>query len=307
MTRISSFGQSQELLTSLLQNQARVSEVQNQISTGMKTQEFSGMAGEAATLLGAKTLQSKNDQYMNTITQIGQQLNMNDLQVNAIDSDAQSLRQAIVEAIGLEQAQALPEALQQALTATANALNTQIGSKYIFAGRRVDTPPVSSDQMAVLLAAPSAANLFQNDNTKAAVPTSDSGATQYGLLASDIGQGVLQSIKNIAAYDAGPSGPLNGKLNAAQLAFLKGELANLDTAIASVRQQASVNGLRQQKVDELKTQLQTSSDFLSGFISDIQDTNITEAVTKMNGDQMALQASYSVVAKLSKLSLLNFL
>lgn len=307
MTRISSFGQSQQLLGTLLQNQTRVSDVQDQISSGMKTQEFSGMAGEAATLLGAKTLKTKNDQYMNTIQMVGQQLSMNDLQVNAIDTDATSLRQSLIEAIGQEQAQALPEALQQTLTATVNALNTQIGSKYIFAGSRVDTPPVSSDNMATLLAAPSAASLFQNDNIKAAVPTSDNGSTQYGLLASDVGQGVLQSIKDIAAYDAGPNGPLNGKLNATQISFLKTELGNLDTAISAVRQQASVNGLRQQKMDELKTQYQTSSDFLTGFISDIQDTNMTEAVTKMNSDQMALQASYNVVAKLGKLSLLNFL
>ena len=307
MTRISSFGQSQQLLNTLLQNQSRIADTQNQISSGVKTQEFSGLAGQADTLLGAKTLKTKNDQYMNTLTQIGQQLAMNDVQVTAIDTDAQSLRQALVEAIGQEQAQALPEALQQTLSSTVNALNTQIGSKYIFAGSRVDTPPVTSDNMATLLAAPTAASMFQNDQTKAAVPTADQGKTEYGLLASDIGQGVLQSIKDIAAYNAGPSGPLNGKLNSTQLTFLKGQLASLDTAIAAVRQQTSVNGLRQQKVDELKTQYQTSSDFLTGFISDIQDTNMTEAVTQLNSDQLALQASYNVVAKLGKLSLLNFL
>jgi flagellar hook-associated protein 3 FlgL len=161
--------------------------------------------------------------------------------------------------------------------------------------------------MAVLLAAPSAASLFQNDNVPASVQTGDSGSTQYGLLASDIGQGVMTSIKNIAAYNAGPNGPLSGQLNATQTAFLTGELANLDTAVAAVQQQTSVNGLRQNNVDALKTQTKASSDYLAGFISDIEDTDMTQAATNLNSDQLALQASYEVMSKLSKLSLLNFL
>jgi flagellar hook-associated protein 3 FlgL len=126
MTRISSFGQSQQLLNALMTNQTSLADTQTQIASGKKTQEFSGLASQASALLGAKTLKTKNDQYSSTLTQIGQQLSMNDLQTNAIYTSAQSLRQTILQAIAQGQAQALPEALQQTLSATVSSLNTQI-------------------------------------------------------------------------------------------------------------------------------------------------------------------------------------
>ena len=46
---------------------------------------------------------------------------------------------------------------------------------------------------------------------------------------------------------------------------------------------------------------------VTGVISDIEDVDMASAVTRLNGDQTALQASYKVMAQLSQLSLLNFL
>jgi len=42
-------------------------------------------------------------------------------------------------------------------------------------------------------------------------------------------------------------------------------------------------------------------------MSDIQDLDYTEAITKMNKDQLALEAAQSSFAKISKLSLFNFI
>ena len=307
MTRVSSFGQSQLLLNSIMQNQSQLATTQDQISSGEVSQTFSGLAGQAETLLGAQSVQSQNTTYLSTLQQVAQQLNMNDLQVNAVQTNATNLKQTLVQAIGNNQASGLTDLLQQTLSNTAGSLNTKIGSNYIFAGSKVNTPPVSSSSLSDLMSAPSAASLFQNDTTKPAAQTSANGTTQYGILASDVGQNLLQVVQNIANYSAGPNGPLDGTLTPTQVTFLQGQIASLNTAIDGIQNQVSSNGLTQQTVDNMTTQTQTSSNYLQSFISDIKDTNMAQAATNLSNDQTALQASYAVEAKLSNLSLLSYL
>jgi flagellin-like hook-associated protein FlgL len=43
------------------------------------------------------------------------------------------------------------------------------------------------------------------------------------------------------------------------------------------------------------------------FISDIEDVNMAEAITRVNNDQTALEVSYKLTAELARLSLLNFI
>ena len=43
------------------------------------------------------------------------------------------------------------------------------------------------------------------------------------------------------------------------------------------------------------------------FISDIEDVNMAEAITRVNNDQIALDVSYKLTSELSRLSLLNFI
>ncbi len=307
MTRISSFGHSQSLVNSLLRNQSSMFETQGQIASGKKADDFRGVAKEAATLLGAKSLQTRTTKYTETLQQINQHLEMNNVQLEAIESTAQSLRQSLVEMVGQEEAAALPELLEETFSSIVTSLNTKIGANYIFSGSKVDTPPVNASSIADLMAAPNAAALFVNDDRKSAAKTGDNSTTEYGLLANDIGEQVFDSLKRIADFNAGPSGPLNGKMDATQRAFLETEISNLITAIGDVQDQTAANGLRIKKSEELVSQYQVTSDFLEVFVSDIEDTDLTVAITKLNSDQLALEASYNVMGQLSRLSLLNFL
>lgn len=53
--RVSSFGQQQLLVQGLQKNQKDVFTAQQQITTGKKTDEFRGLAGQVGTLLGARS------------------------------------------------------------------------------------------------------------------------------------------------------------------------------------------------------------------------------------------------------------
>ena len=117
----------------------------------------------------------------------------------------------------------------------------------------------------------------------------------------------MDVLKAIADFNAGPNGPIDGKLTATQKTFIQTQLNNLDSARQTILNSQVENGVRQNRLDSVLKQHATTSNVVTGVISDIEDVDMANAVTKLNGDQTALQASYKVMAQLSQLSLLNFL
>lgn len=307
MTRVSSFGHNQVLINGLLQNQARLFEVQQQINTGKKSEEFRGFAREAETLLSARSLKTRTEGYLTAVGDVKRKLDSNDLQLNAMRNAADNLHESIINIIAQDKAVAFNENLEQALTVILTALNTQVAGNFIFAGSRSDTRPVNASTVADLMAAPTVADLFQNDDKKLSVKVTDGVDIEYGLLASDIAQDLLTSIRALADFNAGVNGPVEGDLTDTQRSFLKTEMANLVAATERLQSYVSVNGLRQNRLDALGDDLDANKNFLEIFISDIEDVNLAEAITRANNDQLALEASYQVVGRLSKLSLLNYL
>ena len=69
--------------------------------------------------------------------------------------------------------------------------------------------------------------------------------------------------------------------------------ANVGTGLQAVDSQTSI-------LSEVNLRLQTT-------LSDVQDLDYTTAITKMNKDQLALEAAQSSFAKISKLSLFTYM
>jgi flagellar hook-associated protein 3 FlgL len=71
-------------------------------------------------------------------------------------------------------------------------------------------------------------------------------------------------------------------------------------ATAQVGADLNVVDAQKNVLDEVKLRLKTT-------LSAVQDLDYTEAITRMNRDQLALEAAQSSFAKISKLSLFNYL
>lgn len=307
MSRVSSFGHHQVMLNALLNNQSKLFSTQKQINTGKKTDEFRGIAGEAQTLLSAKSMKNRTEGYLATLKDVQRKLTTNDINLKAMEQAADDLRQTIVEGMGLEKAVAFDEALQQAVSVILNAINANIDNVYIFGGSRTNTPPVAALTLADLVAAPDAASLFQNDGVQLTSRIGDNVEMTYGVLASDVAVDLLTSLKALADFNAGPDGPIDGPLTPAQRAFLETELANLVAGIDTVRSITAQNGLRQNRAEAMEVNQIETNDFLEVFVSDIEDVNIAEALMRINMDQLALEASYRIMAELGRMSLVNFI
>ncbi len=307
MTRVSSFGQTQLLIQSMLRNQGRIFTDQLQITTGKRSQDFAGLGNDTVTLLGARDFRERTNTFIETIKTVNGRLSANDLQLNGILDAASDFRQEILTIIAAEEAAAFGALLQSSFSFMVSSLNTKVGGQFIFAGSKTDIAPVNASGIADLIAAGAATDLFENDDNKLRARVSDSVEIKFGITASEVATTLFESFKRIADFDAGGGGPIDGPLTAAQNAFLVGELQLLDQAILDARQFQVVNGLGQQRLEAISSQHEDTAVFLDIFISDVEDVNIAEAITRLNLDQVSLEASFRTFSTISSLNILRFI
>jgi flagellar hook-associated protein 3 FlgL len=163
--------------------------------------------------------------------------------------------------------------------------------------------------LAQLVALPAVSGAFDNGSDKKSVQVADGLTISFGLTASGVGTNLMQALKDIAAFDAGPSGGFSSgtSLTAAQSNFVTGAIGTATSVATNLNTDAAANGNVYNRLKDAVTQ-QTSMDTLyKGFISNIQDTNMANAATQLSLNQTALQAAMQVTATLNKLSLLNYM
>lgn len=307
--RVSTFGQQSLLLFNALQNQARVFESQTQISTGRVADDFAGLAEDAQTSLVSRSLLSRTEAFQDTVNASRLQLEANDVALTSIRDIAQDLRNTIANAIGQSQGTGLDVLIPDAYQFAADVLNTQLNGEFIFAGSRTDTPPVAQADLAALAAlnpTPVAGPLvdaFNNDDVVRQAVVSEGTSVDTGLLASEIANDFFTSLVELSAL--GPFG--SDGLTNAQVTALQAEIQDLDAAIDTIEEQQTNNGIGFSQLDIVDVQLGDTSVFVQTFIGSVEDVNIAEAVTELNNDQLALQASFNTISQLDQLTLLNFL
>ena len=158
-----------------------------------------------------------------------------------------------------------------------------------------------------LQALPSTANAFDNGTVARSVNVGDGENVQIGLLASDVGQGLLQSLKDIADFNAGPSGNLGSNLTGAQSDFLTSAIQSTTAVGQQLNNAAAANGYTYNRLQDAVTQQQSLSTLYKGFTSNLEDVDMATAVTNLNQNQVALQAALQVTSQLNQISLLNYL
>lgn len=307
MTRVASFAINQSLVDGALARQVSVVNGQQQVSSGKKADTYAGYSLDVSALVSAQSYKARASAYVTTNTELSGRLDQTDAFLSQAITAAQNFRDSIFSAVGIQDATALRANSNAEFQSFSSALNGQYDGQYLFTGARTNNKPVTVSTLDQLAALPQTTDAFANDSVKATARVADNTDLTYGVLASDVGLQITQVFRDIAAYDKSANGPLNGKLNDAQLAFLQSKISQLDTAIQGAREQQQVNGINQKQVDDFKVQQSNQVDSATKLIGDIQDVDLASAISKLQLDQTALNASYQVLAQVSQLSLTKYL
>lgn len=317
MTRVTNLGQHQSLLQSLMRNQETVFDSNRKIATGKKVVRFDGLGIEAPSLLATKAVKSRILATIEANRLVDQRLEMNNMALGSLADIADSLRQVVITASGQNSGLALMANIRGLFERALDVINTRFDGRHIFAGTRTDTPPFNAGSEAELLALAMTSDGFDNNQKVLSAEVDEGRTLRYGVLASDIAEGLFDGFRRLmqfengtmppAAAGGGPAGSFGTELTIAQRDFLLGELGTIATTIQTLRNAEAANGVRMNELDKLTNSHGDELVFLETFISEIENVDMAEAVSKLTQDQTALEAAIQVMARLSRVSLLDFI
>jgi flagellar hook-associated protein 3 FlgL len=308
--RIATAQQSQYFLSQIENASSALNVTQQQIASGDNATTYAGFGTQTQVLQATMSANARNSAYQTATSLAVTQADIQDTQLTSLSTLATQLNSDVSAAVSSNDPSTLMSQVQSIFSQAVSLLNSQdANGAYIYGGGNDATPPVSATSLSQLASLPAASNAFTNGNNLKSVQVADGQSITYGVTASSVATGLMQELQNIAQFDQGATGNFSGStsLTGAQNTFLTGEISNISTVADNLNNATAQNGDNYSALQNAQSQQSTMATLYSGFISNIQDTNMAQAATQLSLDQTQLQAALQVTASLNNLSLLNFL
>ena len=308
--RVATNQQQQYFLSQIQGASNALNKTQSQIASTKVATTYAGFGNQTQVLTATISANARNSAYQ-TATQLATtQADTQDTQLNSLSNLAATLKKAVSDAVANNDGSTLMDQVQSIFDQATAILNSKdANGDYIYSGGKTDTAPVTVTSLSQLAALPSVSGAFDNGTVKKSVQVADGVTVTYGVNASDIGTGLMQALKDIASFAAGGTGNFAGTTNltGAQNTFLTSSIASVATVATNINSAMASNGYVYNRLKDATSQQTALNTQYSGFISNIQDTNMAQAATQLSLNQTALQAALQVTSTLNKLSLLNYL
>jgi len=316
VSRIGSFANQQLILDATLRTQSQLAETRLQAATGKKSQIFSGIAQDSSRLVNLKNEVAKADQYIENIATTEKRLTLMNLSLETIDEIAREMRSITVNSLNGEAADTnnLTEVATQFLEQTVELLNQRDDSRYLFAGGKTDTKPVDLANGVYTAPVPPPfdavvdTGYYEGDSTTQQVRIDDGVTIQYGITADQSAfEKVIRALDNIAQTT------FSVPITPAEKQVLNDAITLLTEATENNGAQKTIGGFAADVALDLRTidiQKDRHTEFINfatNSIADIENVDTAETLSLLNFQQVQLEASFQIVARLGQLSLSNFL
>ncbi|MDB5734294.1 MAG: hypothetical protein JWP16_1905 [Alphaproteobacteria bacterium] len=308
--RVSTAAQTAYMLAQIQNAGAALDKTQAQIASTKNATTYAGFGDKTQVLTATLAANARNGAYTNATTLAATQVDVQDTQLSSLSDLAAQLKKAVSDSVANNDGTTLMSQVQSIFDQATAILNSKDSNgDYIYSGGKTDTAPVTVNSLSSLVALPAASGAFANGDLKKSVQVADGVTVSYGVTASDVGTGLMQQLKDIAAFDAGGTGNFSATANLtpAQSNYLTGAMATATTVDTDLNSAVSANGFVANRLTDAQTQQTSMNTLYKGFASNIQDTNMADAATQLSLNQTQLQAALQVTATLHQLSLLNYL
>jgi flagellar hook-associated protein 3 FlgL len=287
--------------------QDRLSKTQTQLSTTKQINKPSDAPDQAATISRLKSAIDRQNSYVATINSVKDKLSQQETAASNSTDVLTRLKELTVQAANdtysAVDRKSIDLEVRQLRDQLLSLANTQdVNGNFIFSGSRVGKQAFATDENGKLV--------YQGDQTVSATGVGDQSAVDINRSGTNpfdkivrvednnkkTAVGFFQVIDDLSAAlqsnDAGSIKRAVGEVGTLQQG-LSDSLASIGAATNKIDNQAS---LAEENVLRMKTTL-----------SQVEDTDYTEAITKMNKDMLALQAAQSSFAKISQLNLFDYI
>jgi flagellar hook-associated protein 3 FlgL len=301
MARVATIPLQRTMADAMQRAQEKLAITQTQLSTGKKASNFADLGTETVRNLSAHSLLAQQTAQSTVSKRVSTTMSLYEGHIEGIQTAIEDMKQQITTAVGTGQSSGLQEAIESAFAQFRSSLNATEGGVPLFAGSQTDSAPFTPNSLCdVATTSPDAA--FKDDNILSTARVDDGVDVQYGINASAFGKNLYTAFQTLAQ-----AGSIGEKPTADQLTALQQAVSQLDTGLGDLRTVNADNGRKQNQVDTLADRGEDRALLLQGVIQNNEDADLGQVATDLAQQKTVLQASYSVFAQLSSLSLVNFL
>ena len=287
--------------------QDRISKTQTQLSTTKQINKPSDAPDQAATITRLKSAIDRQNSYVSTINSVKDKLSQQETAASNATDVLTRLKELTIQAANdtysAVDRKSIDLEVRQLRDQLLSLANTQdVNGNFIFSGSLVGKQAFATDENGKLV--------YQGDQTVSATGVGDQSAVDINRSGTNpfdkivrvddnnkkTAVGFFEVIDDLsAALQSNDSGAIKravGEMKTLQQG-LSDSLASIGAAVNKIDNQAS---LAEENVLRMKSTL-----------SQVEDTDYTEAITKMNKDMLALQAAQSSFAKIAQLNLFDYI
>ncbi len=300
VNRVATFAFTNQMVSENMRLQTKYADINTQISSGLKSQDYKGIARDSQYLLAIESSQSKLTAYNANANTASANINIMYSTIGKIEEMANTMLGNVTAALGGNQVPGTITADQanNAMLETAGLLNLKVAGRHLFAGSDIDTTPVNlSNPSWPPQTSPSTVNssYYEGNNTLTSVQVSETFTSTYGVTADN-----PAFEKLFRAYNILKTNPTGGaERNEA-----------LDLIQQSIDEIGNLRGLLSTQANSIENQTDKNEDdrnHLKELSSFIKETDIPSASVRLTEIQGQLEASYSASVRVLQLSLVNYL
>jgi|GEM_PF-392935 len=303
MTRISTYGQMNATLTTVMRLQSEAAKAQNQTASGQKSENYQGLGSDTRQLVNLENQLAKSLEYTEQAETVAARVetmysavdNMIDVLTNFQTMLSSAMTASLAEDAGMNSES------QGWLETFADLVNTQLDGRYLFGGNVTNTAPIDvGNPPYTPQTYPSAANTdyYQGDSAIASFKASETLTISYGVTGND--SAVEEAIRALSLAANASENPLDE--DAVQEAY---DLATeaLDGLGVILTKLSSIGSAIDSEID-IQTEVQLQ---LEAMASNIEEVDVAEALSRMEALQTQLEASYSAVSMINDMNLFDYL
>ena len=297
-----------EVLTKqLAKQQESIGELQTQLATGKKTAVPSSDIESSLEGLSIKSVLQRQSAYETNLSYVRDRLTIEESVVTSFQDYVYRLKDLAITAssgtysdddIGFMKAEA--EGVLEELISLSNSRDSQ--NSYLFSGTSTNIQPFQKQADGSIAYKGNSAELKIQVDSGYEVKINSSGANLAGQIERTNQNGNTQNINIFeVARDFIAALGTNTKADISRSIDEFDELGN------QVGGQIANLGIRQNLLEERLEIIEEKKTVYEQLLSNIEDTDYSEAITSFSSDMLALEAAQNTFAKVTQMSLFNFL
>ena len=288
-------------MTALQSNIALLQQANERVTTGKRINQASDDPAASMNVMNASSALRALEQYQSNVKRASNRIDLEDQvlsQIGNLITRAKELAVAQSSATASDSSRKIAnDEVKQLFQQIVDLGNTKFGNEYLFGGDQSTTAPFS--------ATGSAGTLDYTTTTPQGQRSINIGDGQTVALTHDgkqvfIDTGVLDAIKDLAhALDPASSTYGNAGIQAA--------MTKLDASFDAIQGVVGDTGAAGTRLDTAGQNLDALKANLTTFKSDLEEVDVETAMTELTNRQIAYQAALLATAKVTGLSLVDYL